>query len=124
MTIYFFVAYEFSVNFINNLAVHQQCLEVAEVLRHGDALLLALHEGSKTFGYGNFGIDGRFYCVLELSRMGSLAEHSHLAVKQQVLQCLIATCSVRVEDLMVLIIAVAHGLAYLLVAVGSSTHQT
>ena len=56
--------------------------------------------------------------------MGSLAKHAHFAVEQEVFQGLIAACAVRVEDVVILVVAPAHGLAYLPVAVRGTAHQT
>ena len=52
--------------------------------------------------------------------MGRLAKHAHFAVVEQVLQRLIAACSVRVERVARLIIALLHGGPDLLVLVGGT----
>jgi len=102
---------------------HQQLLEVAELLGHADALLLAFHEGGEAFGDVDLYVDGRLYCFLELCGMCCLAEYADLVVRQQVFKSLVSAGSVRVEDVVVGFVAMAHGVANLLVCVGGATHQ-
>ena len=56
--------------------------------------------------------------------MCCLAEHTCLAILQQVLQRLIAACAVRVENVARLLIALLHGSTYLLVLVCSAADET
>ena len=105
------------------LLLHEVGLEVLEVLRHGDALLLALHEGLQASGYLDVGREDGVDLLLELGRMGGLAEDTDFARLQSVFQGLIATGSVGVEDIARLLIAAAHGGGNLLVAVGGTADE-
>ena len=107
-----------------HLLLHQVLFEVLEVLRHLDVLLLATHKGLQTLGNLDVGTQNLVNLLLELSGMGRLAEDTDFARTQTVLQSLIAAGSVGVEHVARLLIAAAHGVGNLLVAIGGTADET
>ena len=103
--------------------LHQVGLEVSEVLRHRNALLLTFHEGLQTLWNLNVYAEDSVHLFLELSRVGGFTEDADLARFQSVLESLVATCSVRIEDVPCLLIALAHGLADLLVTISGTADE-
>ena len=103
--------------------LHQVGLEVSEVLRHRNALLLTFHEGLQTLWNLNVYAEDSVHLFLELGRVSRLAEDADLARFQSVLESLVATCSVRIEDVPCLLIALAHGLADLLVTISGTADE-
>ena len=102
---------------------HQICLEVCKLLAHPDALLLAFHECFQSGGNLDVCAQNVVHLLLELGRVSRLAEHANLSWLQSVLQSLIATCSVWIEHIARLLVALLHGLANLFILVGSSANQ-
>ncbi len=103
--------------------LHQVGLEVSEVLRHRNALLLTFHEGLQAFGNLDVDTQNLVNLLLELGRVSRLAEDADLARFQSVLESLVAACSVWIEDVPRLLIALAHGLADLLVTISGTTDE-
>ena len=86
-------------------------------------MLLALHEGLQTLGNGDVCTQNLIDLLLELGGMGGLAEYADLTGLEVLLQGTIAAGTVRVEDVARISIALAHGLCYLLVAIGSTADE-
>ena len=102
------------------LFVHQEVLEGIEVLGHLDALLLTLHEFSKTGWNFDVGSEDAVYLLLELGWMSGLQEDANLTWLQLLLQCLIATSSVRIKYILGFIIALLHRVCNLIILICSS----
>ena len=101
----------------------QILLEICEVLRHGNTLFLSLHEGSEAIGDLDVDAEDLVHLLLELGRMGRLAEDTNLAFLKTFDERLITTGTMRIEDILRIGIALAHGLTDLVVAVGGATDE-
>ena len=101
----------------------QIALEVVEALGHRDALLLALHKGTETGRDVDVDTEDVVHLFLELRRMCRLAEDANLSLLQTFHKCLIAACSVRIKDILRVGIALAHGLADLVIAIGGTADE-
>ena len=106
-----------------HLLFQQVLLEVLEVLAHCHALLLTFHEGSKAVGNLDVGAQDAVDFLFELRRVSRLAEDTHLTRTQVVFQGLVAACSVGVEDISSLLVALTHGVGNLFVAIGSTADE-
>ena len=105
------------------LLIHQVLLEIVKFFRHRRALLLALHEGSEAGWDIDVDAEDVVDLLLELGGMGRLAEDTHFAWLEAVGEGLIAAGSVRIEDVARLFVALAHGLADLIVAIGGTADE-
>ena len=98
-------------------------LEVGKILRQGNTLFLTFHKGLQTLRNCDVGTQNLVDLLLELSRVGGLAEDTDLARLQSVLQGLVAASSVGVEDVARLLVAATHGVGNLLVAIGGTADE-
>ena len=89
----------------------------------GHSLFLAFHESSQPVGDGCVDVQDVIYFLLELGRMGRLAKDSGLARAQLFAQGTVATSSVGIQDIARVMVALAHGLLDLLIAVGGSADE-
>ena len=84
-------------------------------------MLCALHEGLQALGYLYGLADDAFDGILELGRMGRLAEEADFSLLQVLLQGTIATSTMRIKQIACSRMAVPDGFRYLPVAVGCAT---
>ena len=108
---------------ILRLFIHKESLEVGKVLTHGDVLFLTAHKSSQSFRDSDVRADDRLHGVLEFGRVCSLQEYTFLTLFQLVFQRLIATGTVRIQDIFVGLVALSQRGADLVVTVSGTADE-